>query len=172
MGLASYKVPYTGSKGLQRGLITILSPDLRPESVTMTPLSGGFEPAGAIRTDRDLIVSTKQKIRKVDSIQMVCRRRESANQNLGFASRPFVLCGLPIRQPAKGSLMHEQRNGHFVLQATGHPATVCHGGRIVWCRFLLPPSRFENRAEQSLSAARRKCWSRSVCSRVVPSTRG
>jgi hypothetical protein len=71
--------------------------------------------------DGDLIVS-KQKIRKVASIAMVRQRRESANQSLGFASRPFVLCGLPIRQPAKGSLIHERRNGHFVLQVTGHPS--------------------------------------------------
>ena len=30
-------------------------------------------------------------------------KRQEANQNLGFASRPFVLCGLPIKKPAPAS---------------------------------------------------------------------
>jgi hypothetical protein len=48
-------------------------------------------------------------------------KRENATPNLGFASRPFVLCGLPIKRPAKGVLLHERRNGQFLLQVTGHP---------------------------------------------------
>jgi hypothetical protein len=43
------------------------------------------------------------------------------NQNVGFTSRPFVLCGLLIKRPAKRVLLHERRNGQFVLQVTGHP---------------------------------------------------
>jgi hypothetical protein len=49
-------------------------------------------------------------------------KRQEANQNLGFASRPFVLCGLPIKKPASGQLLHERRNGQFSLQVTGHPS--------------------------------------------------
>lgn len=48
--------------------------------------------------------------------------RDSARQNLGFSSRLFVLCGLPVRQPPKGVFFHERRNGQFVLQVTGHPS--------------------------------------------------
>jgi hypothetical protein len=48
--------------------------------------------------------------------------RENARQNLGFASRPFVLCGLPVRRPPRGTVIHERRNGNFVLQVTGHPS--------------------------------------------------
>ena len=48
--------------------------------------------------------------------------RESACQNLGFSSRPFVLCGLPVKRPSADCLLHERRNGHFVLQVTGHPS--------------------------------------------------
>ncbi len=33
-----------------------------------------------------------------------------------------MLCGLPVRHPEPGSLLHERRNGHFVLQVTGHPS--------------------------------------------------
>lgn len=52
---------------------------------------------------------------------MVRARREAGNQSVGFASRPFVLCGLPIKRPRPGVLLHERRNGHFLLQVTGHP---------------------------------------------------
>jgi hypothetical protein len=41
---------------------------------------------------------------------------------VGFSSRPFVLCGLPVKRPDEGCLLHERRNGQFVLQVTGHPS--------------------------------------------------
>lgn len=43
-------------------------------------------------------------------------------QNPGYSSRPFVLCGRPVKRPASGCLLHERRNGQFVLQVTGHPS--------------------------------------------------
>lgn len=73
------------------------------------------------RTHPELVVS-KRRLRKVESIECVRLKRESARQNLGFSSRPFVLCGLPVKQPAQGCLLHERRNGQFVLQVTGHPS--------------------------------------------------
>jgi hypothetical protein len=54
-------------------------------------------------------------------VEAVRANREAATQNLGFASRPFVLCGLPIKRPPAGTLLHERRNGRFILQITGHP---------------------------------------------------
>jgi hypothetical protein len=82
----------------------------------------GFETAGELlkRSHPELVVS-KRKHRQAEAIQLVRLNREGANPNLGFASRPFVLCGLPIKRPAKGSFMHERRNGQFVLQVIGHP---------------------------------------------------
>ena len=38
-----------------------------------------------------------------------------------YASRPFVLCGLPVKRPPAGTLIHERRSGRFLLQVTGHP---------------------------------------------------
>jgi hypothetical protein len=61
-------------------------------------------------------------MRKVESIECVRLSREGARQNLGFSSRPFVLCGLPVKRPVSGCLLHERRNGQFVLQVTGHPS--------------------------------------------------
>ena len=80
------------------------------------------ERAGEIlsRTRGDLLIS-KQKLRGVDGIHLVRERREQGNQLLGFSSRPFVLCGLPIRRPPAGQTLYAHRNGHFVLQVTCHP---------------------------------------------------
>ena len=69
----------------------------------------------------DLVLS-KRRLRKVESIECVRLRRDSARQTVGFSSRPFVLCGLPVRRPPSGSLLHERRTGQFVLQVTGHPS--------------------------------------------------
>src|SRR5262245_57578798 len=64
---------------------------------------------------------SKQMLRKVSGAELVRFKRDQGNQDLGFTSRPFVLCGLPLRRPAPGQLLYERRNGHFVLQVTGHP---------------------------------------------------
>jgi hypothetical protein len=53
---------------------------------------------------------------------MVRMKREEGKQNVGFSSRPFVLCGLPARKPPTGEMLYERRNGDFVLQITGHPS--------------------------------------------------
>jgi hypothetical protein len=53
---------------------------------------------------------------------MVREKRDHEAQNLGFSSRPFLLCGLPVKRPPAGCLLHERRNGHFLLQVTGHPS--------------------------------------------------
>ena len=83
----------------------------------------GFRQAGHIleRSHPEFIVS-KRKLRQAETIQLVRANRESERQNVGFSSRPFVLCGLPVKRPAPGCLLHERRNGQFVLQVTGHPS--------------------------------------------------
>ena len=72
------------------------------------------------RTHSDLLVS-KYRLRQAEGIEMVRRRRDEGRQNLGFNSRPFVFCGLPLRRPPQDQLLFERRNGSFVLQVTGHP---------------------------------------------------
>jgi hypothetical protein len=68
----------------------------------------------------ELVVS-KQKLRQAEGSGVVRLKRENGKQNVGFSSRPFVLCRLPVRKPAKNQMLHERRNGNFVLQITGHP---------------------------------------------------
>jgi hypothetical protein len=84
--------------------------------------SGGMESAGSAlrRISPDLVVS-KQKLRQAEGSCIVRMKREEGRQNVGFSSRPFVLCSLPVRKPPKGEMLYERRNGDFVLQITGHP---------------------------------------------------
>src|SRR5438105_4162320 len=70
--------------------------------------------------DLDLTASTRQQ-RRIDSIELVRRNRDEQRQLLGFNSRPFVLCGLPIRKPPRSVLKHTRRNGRFLLEVVGHP---------------------------------------------------
>jgi len=69
---------------------------------------------------RELIVS-KRTLEKAKGLELVRIRREHANQSLCFCSRPFVLCGLPVRRLPADQLVYQRRNGQFVLQITGHP---------------------------------------------------
>jgi hypothetical protein len=82
----------------------------------------GLQAAGQILKELhgDLIIS-KQKLERAKGIELVRIKREQRTQDLCFSSRPFVLCGLPVRRLPKDQLLYERRNGHFVLQVTGHP---------------------------------------------------
>jgi hypothetical protein len=81
-----------------------------------------LEPLGTIlRSTHPGLFVSKQKLRRAEVIELVREKRDTANQTLGFASRPFVLCGLPVKHPRQDVLLHERRNGRFLLQVTGHP---------------------------------------------------
>jgi Plasmid encoded RepA protein len=81
-----------------------------------------MESAGTALKQRmpELVVS-KQKLRQAEGIALVRSKREEGSQVLAFSSRPFVMCGLPVRKPPAGQLLFERRNGAFLLQITGHP---------------------------------------------------
>jgi hypothetical protein len=82
----------------------------------------GMESAGsALRRISPELVVSKQKLRQAEGSCIVRLKRKEGKQNMGFSSRPFVLCGLPVRKPPKGEMLYERRNGDFVLQITGHP---------------------------------------------------
>ena len=111
----------------------VQQPDARYRNVPS--VSCGFVRGGDVLKQKfpDLVVS-KQKLRRVEAIACARMKRQEANQNLGFASRPFVLCGLPVKRPRPGQLLHERRNGCFLLQVTGHPS---HG--LPWGQDRLVP---------------------------------
>ena len=81
-----------------------------------------MEKAGSVlkRTRPELVIS-KHRLRQVEGIELVRTNRDQGKQALCFSSRPFVLCGLPVRRLPDGQLLYERRNGQFVLQVTGHP---------------------------------------------------
>ncbi|MBV9442634.1 MAG: replication initiator protein A [Acidobacteriaceae bacterium] len=84
--------------------------------------TGDMETAGsALKRMLPELVVSKQKLRQAEGGCAVRFKREEGKQNVGFSSRPFVLCGLPVRKPAAGEILYERRNGDFVLQITGHP---------------------------------------------------
>jgi hypothetical protein len=82
----------------------------------------GMESAGSALSGilPEFLIS-KQKLRQAEGSCIVRLKREEGKQNVGFSSRPFVLCGLPVRKPPRNEMLYERRNGDFVLQITGHP---------------------------------------------------
>jgi hypothetical protein len=87
------------------------------------PQPSHFESSAAVLTRSfppELRVS-KQRQRQLERIELVRSNRNQGQQRLCFSSRPFVLCGLPARKLPPGELLYTRRNGHFVLQVTGHP---------------------------------------------------
>jgi hypothetical protein len=60
-------------------------------------------------------------IARSESVELVRRRREDWNQELAFGARPFILCGLPVRQLPAGTAKYTRRNGRFFLEVVGHP---------------------------------------------------
>jgi hypothetical protein len=92
-------------------------------------------------------------LRRLDGIELVRLKREQGDQNLCFSSRPFVLCGLPIRRLPVDQLLYERRNGHFVLQITGHPDSgVPFGQDRVAGEFALTPRLVSGKAHDSVPA--------------------
>ena len=75
-----------------------------------------------IARERDFDVTvSKQKLNKVELIELVRRQREDATQDLVYSARPFILCGLPVKRPPADTLIHRRRNGRFFLYIQGHP---------------------------------------------------
>jgi len=57
----------------------------------------------------------------LESIQLIREQRDNGKQELAFHTRPFVLCGIPLRRPPQNQGSYARRNGHFLLQIVGHP---------------------------------------------------
>jgi len=93
------------------------------ESSTANGQSGvnnlsGLVPVGEIL---DSISITKRKLNQLDAIQLVRDQRENGKQDLAYHARPFVLCGLPLRRPPAGEMVHRRQNGKFFLEVVAHP---------------------------------------------------
>lgn len=74
----------------------------------------------ALAEGKDIAIS-KRKLKRLEVIELVRDSRDGKQQNVGVSSRPFVLCGLPIKRPKKGVLVYRRQNGRYVLEIVGHP---------------------------------------------------
>jgi hypothetical protein len=91
------------------------------ESVSHDPVEHVSEIIQSIPDVATELRLSPQKAKRIDSIELVRQQRDERKQELLFNSRPFLLCGLPIRRPSPGTLVHERRNGTFFLQVCAHP---------------------------------------------------
>ncbi|MGO9269887.1 MAG: replication protein RepA [Terriglobia bacterium] len=91
------------------------APNYAPRPVTPDP---SFTPIQALLP---LLSISKRRLRQLETTQLVRERRENRRQDIAYKARPFVLCGLPLRQPPKHQLVYTRRNGHFQLEITAHP---------------------------------------------------
>jgi hypothetical protein len=74
-----------------------------------------------IKEHHSALLISKQMLERAKGIELVRIKRKQPTQDLCFSSRPFVLCGLPVRRLRNEQLRYERRNGRFVLEIAGHP---------------------------------------------------
>ncbi len=59
----------------------------------------GLPRAGdVLRETHGEFVVSRYRIKQADGIALVRANRESGQQSIAFTSRPFILCGLPVRK--------------------------------------------------------------------------
>lgn len=64
---------------------------------------------------------TKRRLKQLDAIQLIRDQREKGKQELAYNARPFILCGIPLRRPARDQLTYSRHSGKFFLRIIGHP---------------------------------------------------
>ncbi len=70
-----------------------------PPTCDPSPGLSGFLPLRSILSS---ISVTQQRVKQLDTIQLVREQRETGKQELAYHTRPFVLCGIPLRRPPAG----------------------------------------------------------------------
>ena len=83
------------------------------------------EPTQPEVVEAEVILPAKQKTdsigisdraaAKVRQVELARQKRDLQQQDIGFSSRPFTLCNLPVR-PMKDRAVYERRNGKFFLR--------------------------------------------------------
>ena len=68
---------------------------------------------------RSVKVFSKRQNKRLEYFEMARTQREEGKQDLGYNSRPFILCGLPVRRPPATVSSHVRTNGRFILEVTG-----------------------------------------------------
>lgn len=96
---------------------------VRKSSISPVIVSAnGFQRIGdLVRGETPELLMSRYRQRQLERIDLIRAEPERRGDRLGFTSRPFVLCGLPLRRPPWSQLLYERRNGKFTLQLLGHP---------------------------------------------------
>jgi hypothetical protein len=74
--------------------------------------------AGDVK-EADTVKLKLRALRNCELIELVRSNRDNKTQDIGFNTRPFVLCGLPLRKPE--GLDYVRTNGDFLFRITGDP---------------------------------------------------
>src|SRR5579875_3357705 len=54
---------------------------------------------------------TRRRMKKLDAIAQIHEQRHGHKTDKAYSARPFVLCGIPVRRPAKHVLEYSRQNG-------------------------------------------------------------
>jgi len=65
--------------------------------------------------------ASRQGPKRGEPACLVREERRDGKQQLAYHTRPFILCGIPLRRPPAHQLTHTRRNGKFTLDIVGHP---------------------------------------------------
>ncbi|MGH9405463.1 MAG: replication protein RepA [Terriglobia bacterium] len=88
------------------------------------PLHHASPPASGPQSVSTILKSagiTRRRLKRLDAIAQVQERQRQHKTERAYSARPFVLCGIPVRRPAKSSLEYSRQNGRFRLRVIGHP---------------------------------------------------
>ncbi|HEV2498105.1 MAG TPA: replication protein RepA [Terriglobia bacterium] len=110
--------PVERCENTQYNRVNLFAGQFPQTSHNCQPQAGGFATIGSLLPHLGI---TKRTLKKLEAIQFVRNKRESHRQEIGYNARPFVLCGLPLRQPPKNQLIYTRRNGNLRLEITAHP---------------------------------------------------
>jgi len=136
------------------------------------PATGDLHRIGALlaRTFPD-VVASKRRMRKVESIECVRLKRETARQNLRLLiSTRSCFVGSPYGALRPAVCCMSAGMDTSSCRSQGTRATVCRGDRIGWSRSFSRRRRSGRNRLRLHSKVPPQCWTPSACSRAARST--
>lgn len=84
-------------------------------------INAGMATEAPVNKASKTISASTRTMRRVEAVHEAIRARDDNEQTIGYSSRPFVLCGLPVKRPPKNVLVHVRHNGQLCLRIVGDP---------------------------------------------------
>ena len=98
---------------------TFWNANMKPTEDILNEMGLGPPEEGAGEEIR--VTISKRQGKHTEAIEAIRFARDEGKQSIAYNTRPFVLCGLPIKRPPKQTLVHIRRNGAFFLRVAGDP---------------------------------------------------